>query len=128
MIPMLVCFVEDSDLDFELGRMAIQMENPLTKILRAKCCQEGMKIVEDNTPQLTILDLNLPGCDGFRILKHIAKSIPDQLRRIVVFTTSSNPKDRAMALELGVCDFQTKSSDPEEYLKTVRRMMSLSSN
>ncbi len=128
MPPTLVCFVEDSDLDFELGRMAIQLENPLTKILRAKCCREGMKIVEDNTPELTILDLNLPGCDGFRILKHIAQSIPDQLRRIVVFTTSSNPRDRSMALELGVSDFQTKSSDPEEYLRTVRRMMSSTSN
>lgn len=123
MSPILVCFVEDSDLDFELGRMAIQLENPLTQILRAKSCQDGMKIVEDNDPQLTILDLNLPGCDGFRILKHFAQSIPDRLRRIVVFTTSSNPQDRTRALELGVSDFQTKSTDPEEYLQTVRRMM-----
>jgi len=120
---MLVCFIEDSDLDFELGQMAVQLENPLTKIIRAKCCQEGMKIVEDNSPQLTFLDLNLPGCDGFRILKHIAKSIPDQLRRIVVFTTSSNPQDRTRAMELGVSNFQTKSSDPEEYLMTVRRVL-----
>lgn len=123
MSPILVCFIEDSDLDFELGQMAVQLENPLTKIIRAKCCQEGMKIVEDNSPQLTFLDLNLPGCDGFRILKHIAKSIPDQLRRIVVFTTSSNPQDRTRARELGVSNFQTKSSDPEEYLMTVRRIL-----
>lgn len=123
MSPMLVCFIEDSDLDFELGQMAVQLENPLTKIIRAKGCQDGMKIVHDNSPQLTFLDLNLPGCDGFRILKHIAKSIPDQLRRIVVFTTSSNPQDRARALELGVSNFQTKSSDPEEYLMTVRRVL-----
>lgn len=123
MSPMLVCFIEDSDLDFELGQMAVQLENPLTKIIRAKCCHEGMKIVEDNSPQLTFLDLNLPGCDGFRILKHIAKSIPDQLRRIVVFTTSSNPQDRTRAMEMGVSNFQTKSSDPEEYLMTVRRVL-----
>lgn len=119
----LICFVEDSDLDFELGTMGVQLANPHAKIVRAKCCAEGRRIIKEMVPQLILLDLNLPNCKGFELLKEIAESVPERLRQVVVFTTSSNPIDREMALQLGASDFQTKSPDPERYLLTIRQIV-----
>lgn len=120
----LICFVEDSDLDYEVGVIAVQLEKPDAEIIRAKCCVEGRRLIEEFVPQLILLDLNLSNCQGFELLKQIAESFPDRLSRIVVLTTSSNPSDREMALKLGASGFYTKSSDPEHYLTTVRQITS----
>lgn len=124
MSPALICFVEDSDLDFELGTMGVQLAKPDAEIVRAKCCTEGRRILKETVPQLILLDLNLSNCKGFELLKEIAESFPERLRQVVVFTTSSNPTDREMALRLGASDFQTKSPDPERYLLTIRQIVS----
>lgn len=119
-----VCFVEDSDLDYEVGTMAVRLVLPQAEILRAKCCKEGRKLIEESVPQLIFLDLNLTRCKGFELLKQLADSIPDRLRQVVVLTTSSSPSDREMALKLGASDFYTKSPDPDQYMLTVRQIAS----
>ncbi|MFN3152549.1 response regulator [Bremerella sp.] len=120
----IVCFVEDSDLDYEVGMMAVRLEHPHVEIVRAKCCTEGKKIIEERVPKLVFLDLNLARCKGFELLAHLADTFPECLRQIVVLTTSSSPSDREMALKLGASDFYTKSPDPDQYLSTVRKIAS----
>ncbi|QDU73675.1 Transcriptional regulatory protein DegU [Bremerella volcania] len=120
----IVCFVEDSDLDYEVGTMAIRLAHPEAEIVRAKCCTEGRRIIEEFVPQLIFLDLNLTRCKGFELLTHLAESYPERLRQVVVLTTSSSPNDREMALKLGASDFYTKSPDPDQYLLTVRQIAS----
>lgn len=119
-----VCFVEDSDLDFEVGTMAVRLAIPHAEIVRAKCCKEGKKIIEDLVPHLIFLDLNLTRCKGFELLSQLAETFPGCLRQVVVLTTSSSPSDREMALKLGASDFYTKSPDPDQYSLTVRQIAS----
>jgi len=124
MSQMVVCFVEDSDLDFEVGTIGVLSELPNAEIIRAKCCTEGRKVIEEFVPQLIFLDLNLTRCKGFELLQQIAETFPERLRQIVVLTTSSNPSDREMALKLGAFGFYTKSTDPDQYVSTVRQIAS----
>lgn len=124
MSPVVVCFIEDSDLDYEMGMMAISSENPSAQVIRAIGCPDGQKLLAENAPQLIFLDLNLARCNGLELLRHISERYPDRLKSVVVFTTSSNPQDRAMALNLGAADFQVKSTDPNTYLKTVQSIAS----
>lgn len=120
----IICFVEDSDLDYEVGTMAVRLVHPNAEIVRAKCCAEGKRIIEELVPHLILLDLNLTRCKGFELLAQLAETLPERLRRVVVLTTSSSPADREMALKLGAADFYTKSPDPDQYMLTVRQIAS----
>ena len=117
-----VCFIEDCDLDFEMGTMGVRMENPSVLIIRATSCRDGRDLIEKHRPKLIFLDLNLPNCNGFDVLQVLKDSLPDVLCGVVVFSTSSNPSDRKRALALGAIDFHSKSADPDQYLMTVRQL------
>ncbi|GAA4442137.1 hypothetical protein GCM10023155_48850 [Bremerella cremea] len=121
-IPPSVCFIEDCDLDYEMGTMAVRMDHPEVQILRAKNCREGRALIEKYLPSLIFLDLNLANCNGFEVLQTLKEQVPDILPCVVVFSTSSNPGDRVQALALGASDFHSKSADPDQYLMTVRQL------
>ena len=65
---------------------------------------------------LILLDLNMPGRDGREALKIIKSDARFHHIPVVVFTTSSLPRDRIMAYELGANCFLTK---PSAYLEII---------
>jgi DNA-binding response OmpR family regulator len=73
-------------------------------------------------PELMMIDVNMPGLNGFEVLRRV-KSIPE-LRHIptVMLTASGSSKDIAEALEAGASDYLTKPFSPAELLARVRRL------
>jgi chemotaxis family two-component system response regulator Rcp1 len=71
---------------------------------------------EAPSPDLIILDLNLPKSDGGDVLRAIR--IAPHLQRIpvVVLTSSESPRDRALAEKLGANRYVTKPVDLDEFL------------
>lgn len=67
-------------------------------------------------PSLILLDLNMPGKDGRETLKEIKSNNRFHTIPIIVFTTSSSTRDRAMSYELGANCFITK---PDTFNKLV---------
>ncbi|MBD0279228.1 MAG: response regulator [Flavisolibacter sp.] len=59
-------------------------------------------------PSLIMLDLNMPGMDGREALKEIKENDAFQHIPTVIFTTSSSPRDKQMAYQLGANCFVTK--------------------
>jgi CheY-like chemotaxis protein len=126
--PLLV--IEDSDEDFEaLQRMMRKwpLANPIYR------CMDGDEALDflyhtdqyiDSTkaprPALILLDLNLPGTDGREVLEQIKqddtlKSIP-----VVVFTTSSNPKDIETCYRYGVNGYILKPININKLMRTIQ--------
>jgi CheY-like chemotaxis protein len=126
--PLLV--VEDSNEDFMvLQRLIKRMEvpNPVYRcldgdeVLDLLNQQELNKEIQDiSRPCAILLDLNLPGTDGREILQqlkndNIFKEIP-----VVIFTTSSNPKDIEYCYQKGANGYLIKPMDLGELQKTVQ--------
>ena len=126
--PLLV--VEDSDEDFEaLARMMRQaaVANPVYR------CLDGEEALEflyhegeyKNTqkaprPSLILLDLNLPGTDGREILEHIKQNDRFKAIPVVVFTTSSNPKDIEACYSQGVNGYIVKPMNTQRLREIVQ--------
>lgn len=72
------------------------------------------------TPDLVLLDLNMPGASGFDVLA--ARDRDEALRRIpfVVLTSSANPADVRRAHELGCSSYVTKPLDLYELARAVK--------
>ncbi|MBD2529039.1 response regulator [Nostoc flagelliforme FACHB-838] len=134
--PLLV--VEDSNEDFRMLQRLMQrmsVQNPIHR------CTNGDEVLEflsqqgndayskgedpPNSkvalrPSVILLDLNLPGIDGRDILDRLKQDKSFKGIPIVVFTTSSNPKDIELCYQKGANGYLVKPMDAQELKKTIQ--------
>ncbi|BAY81782.1 two-component system response regulator [Calothrix parasitica NIES-267] len=115
-LPLLI--VEDSDEDFEaFGRFIrkSQISNPIYRCIDGEDALDFLYRqgdYEDNQqaprPSIILLDLNLPGTDGREVLEQIKQDERLKTIPVIVFTTSSNPKDIETCYRFGVNSYILK--------------------
>ena len=69
------------------------------------------------SPDVVLLDLNLPKKSGFEVLQHMQASKRCKHTRVVIVTSSDSAKDRAQAQALGAHAYFRKPSDFNEFMK-----------
>src|SRR5690349_8390081 len=81
---------------------------------------EAMKILQDRLPDLLVLDVMLPGVDGFSILRWLR----DRSDTPVIFITARREEiDRIAGLEMGADDYMVKPFSPQELVSRVRAVL-----
>jgi DNA-binding response OmpR family regulator len=75
-------------------------------------------------PDLILLDIMLPGFDGFEVVSAIKKANPAKQPRIIMLTAKGHEKDRRKALALGVDDYVTKPFSNRDVVDRVRALLS----
>jgi CheY-like chemotaxis protein len=121
---------EDSDEDFEVLQLLMQQMEVQNPIYR---CTNGDKVLDflyqdgdyNNAefaprPSVILLDLNLPGTDGRDVLEQLKQDQKFKEIPIVVFTTSSNPKDVEFCYQKGANGYLIKPVDSDALEKTVQ--------
>lgn len=83
----------------------------------------GLRMVKDEVPDLVILDLMLPGLDGFEVCKNIRMDPRTASIPIIILTAKAEEYDRILGLELGADDYITKPFSPRELLARVRAVL-----
>ena len=100
-------------------------------ILEVSSGEECLQMLEEkqDTIDLVLLDLVMPGMDGFDVLTHRQEMPVFQKIPVVVLTTTNTPKVQTKAFELGASDFISKPVEPaiarlriDNILKTNRRL------
>lgn len=119
-----ILIVEDSEDDYEATMRAFKRTNLKNPIQRAASGTEALSILRegDAHPGLVLLDLNMPGIDGRRILA-IIKSDP-VMRKIpvVVLTTSSDERDVEECYTLGANTYIQKPVDLDGLFAAIQRL------
>ncbi|HXW71175.1 MAG TPA: response regulator transcription factor [Methylocella sp.] len=90
------------------------------EVIEAHDAREAVEAHATASPDVTVLDINLPGTSGFDVLQRLLKQEPKS--RIVVFTMNEDPIFAARAIELGAMGYIAKSEDPSQFVKAVRRV------
>lgn len=87
-----------------------------TQIMTAASAEAALKILSVKMPAMAVLDVMMPGMDGFALLKEIRKvsSMP-----VLMLTAKGEPEDRCTGLELGADDYLVKPFLPRELLLRV---------
>jgi len=84
---------------------------------------EAMERVEEKKPDLVILDIMMPGMNGYEVCAEL-KSKPETLNIKVVFLTAKGDSgDAERGFTLGAVDYIIKPFDPEELLEKVRSIL-----
>ncbi|HEY9825684.1 MAG TPA: response regulator [Stenomitos sp.] len=122
--------VEDSNDDFRmLQRLMQRMEvrNPIHRCTNGDealdfLYQEGIYKDAEGLPKpsVILLDLNLPGLDGRDVLERLKQDRQLKEIPIVVFTTSSNPRDVELCYQKGANGYLIKPTNAEELRKTIQ--------
>jgi DNA-binding response OmpR family regulator len=74
-------------------------------------------------PDLVLLDIMLPGCDGFEVAATIKREATGKTPRIVMLTAKGHERDRRKALALGVDDYVTKPFSNRDVIERVRALL-----
>ncbi|HEX9287335.1 MAG TPA: response regulator [Thermoanaerobaculia bacterium] len=78
------------------------------------------RAASDPPPDLVLLDLSLPGLDGFEVLRRLRDKERTQKVPVIVVTSSQEEKDVQRAYECGANSFVSKSDSPERTLQRLR--------
>ncbi|WP_294371116.1 response regulator transcription factor [uncultured Clostridium sp.] len=84
---------------------------------------EAVKIAEEEKPSLILLDLMLPGMDGFDVCKEIRKNKEMKNTSIIMLTAKGEELDKILGLELGADDYITKPFSVRELLARVKAVL-----
>jgi two-component system OmpR family response regulator len=81
---------------------------------------EALKSFKANPPSLVVLDIMLPGMDGWDICREIRKSsdVP-----IIMLTAKGETFDKVLGLELGADDYIVKPFDPKELIARIKAVL-----
>jgi two-component system alkaline phosphatase synthesis response regulator PhoP len=101
---------------YNLGREGYQ-------VAKAYDGHQALKCIRENQPDLVILDLMLPGINGFEICRMIRKKSETEGLPIIMLTAKTDSVDKIMGLEIGADDYMTKPFNVRELLARVRAVL-----
>ena len=84
---------------------------------------DGIKMVASEKPDLVLLDVVMPGIDGFEVCKLLRKDESNNLIPIIMLTAQGNEEDKLVGLEIGADDYITKPFNPRELVSRVRNTL-----
>ncbi|MCS6827308.1 MAG: response regulator transcription factor [Caldilinea sp.] len=113
-----ILVVDDESNIVELNRM--YLENAGYRVITARTGAEALTRIDNEHPDLVVLDLMLPGTDGWTVCREVRRKsrIP-----IIMLTARTEDIDRILGLELGADDYVTKPYNPRELVARVRAVL-----
>jgi len=92
-------------------------------VLTAQDGYTALSLARKHLPQLVILDLMLPGLDGFEVCKELKRSPTTKNIPVLMLTARGEEVDRIVGLELGADDYVVKPFSPRELVLRVRAIL-----
>jgi len=81
--------------------------------------EEALKHMDDDLPDVVVLDLKMPGIDGMEVLRRIRKAYPDV--QVIMLTGHGSDKDEKEARKLGAFEYLQKPVEIETLMKKIKK-------
>ena len=120
--PRILC-VDDERLNRAIVRD--MLDSARFQVLEAENGEEALKILEDHAIDIILLDINMPGIDGFEVCRRIKAS--ERLRHIpvIMVTALTETEDRIKGIEAGAEDYINKPFDGAEVLARIKMLLNV---
>jgi two-component system, OmpR family, KDP operon response regulator KdpE len=117
---MKVLVVDDAPEIVDSVRLGFAVQWREVDLVAAENGQKALELVEQESPDLVLLDVGLPDMDGFKVLEEIRffSDVP-----VVMLTARDDTLDKVRGLELGADDYVTKPFNHLELLARIRAVL-----
>ncbi len=115
MIRILV--IEDNEQNLYLTRFILERGG--LEVVEARDGQSGLEAARESAPDLILLDIQLPGMDGFEVARALRAAPGTAATPVVALTSFIMAEDRARVMEAGCDAMIEKPIDPEGFLDEV---------
>jgi two-component system KDP operon response regulator KdpE len=105
----LILVVDDEPAIARLVRAKLVADN--FQVITANSGEKCLEVLEDERPDLIILDLMMPGIDGFETLRRLRQIAPIP---VIMLTARTADSDKLRGLQSGADDYMTKPFNPDE--------------
>ena len=114
-----ILLVDDEKDLVEATKLCLELQK--YEVIVAYDGQEALKKIPEN-PDLIILDVMMPGMNGFQVLEKLRRELKI-ITPIIMLTSQRDSRDIFKAQELGVSDYIMKPFEPKELLELIRRFL-----
>lgn len=111
-----VVIIDDSDFDRKMIMKAISSKRSTVSFTELESGENAADVIAQERPKITILDIRMPGIDGFEVLAKIRSNPKFDDIPIVMISGSEEAADRAMATEHGADGYYVKPPSVAGYL------------
>ncbi len=101
--------------------IAINLKREKFEVLEAGTGEEALSLLKENSIDLVVLDLMLPGIDGYEVCSRIRNNYPDTA--VIMVTAKSSDMDKVLGLELGADDYMVKPFNTYELTARIRSVL-----
>ncbi len=113
-----VLHIEDNPINLKLVKKFLAVR-PDIELLEATSAESGLDIVRSKRPDLILLDINLPGMDGFSAMNHLKDDPATRDIPVVAVTANAMLRDVERGIAAGFTAYLAKPLDVAMFLKTV---------
>ncbi len=116
-----VLVVDDHPLNLELVEACLLEVD--CRVVTARSGPEALDIISRQTPDLVLLDVMMPGMDGYEVCQRLKATPQGRLLPVVMVTALGQIADRVRGLEVGADDFIVKPLERVELVARVRSLL-----
>ena len=114
-----ILIVEDEHAVARGIQYALQQEGYQVAVARSG--EEGLEFATNQAPDLVVLDVRLPGMDGFEVLRRLRAT--GSKAPVLVLTARDDEVDKVIGLELGADDYLTKPFGLRELMSRIKALL-----
>lgn len=120
MIPKVLVIDDEKDI---VDLVAYNLEKAGMKVIRAYDGEMALRKAASDGVDLVVLDVMLPGIDGWEVLKRLRADTRTASVPILMLTARGDETEKVLGLELGADDYLTKPFSPKELAARVRALL-----
>jgi DNA-binding response OmpR family regulator len=101
----------------------VNLEAEKMEVLEASDGPSGLEEARTHRPDVILLDVMMPGLDGWRVAEHLLEDERTNEIPIIFLTARAEFRDRARGLDIGGVDYVTKPFNPLDLAPLVRQLL-----
>ena len=107
--------------------MSYILEGEGYQVLTAPNGVEGLRQAQEEEPDLLVLDVMLPGLDGFQVCRRLRAESRTSRIPVLMLSAKAQETDKATGLKVGADEYLTKPADPAELVRHVESLLAQAS-
>ena len=114
--------IEDEPEMIELIRLILEQHN--YDVIGVLGGEEGLRVAEETRPDLVLLDLMMPGLDGWAVYQRMRSSESLRDTPVIIVTAKAQTIDKVLGLHIAkVDDYISKPFGPQELISSIQRIL-----